>query len=191
MGRVRAAQDDFHGARKELEEAIRLDPFYMEAYNALGFVMEGLEDDKAALENYQSALRLNEQRHPMSEAPYVNMSGFYNQRGKPDLAVKYAQHALELNPQSDLAYYQIAKADRTRQDWEGVTGALEKAIAIRPHEGKYYYVLSIAYRKLGKIEESQQALQTFEKLQKELAEFEKQRREARRAESGLELRPEE
>lgn len=191
LGRVYAAQDDFLRAREELEKAIQLDSNYMEAYNALGFAMEALLDEAAALKNYQAAIRLNEERHGKFDSPYVNLSGFYNNQGKLDLAVEYANQALQLNPQSDLAYFQLAKACRVRQDWKGETEALEKAIAIKPWSSEYHYVLATAYRKLGKIKESQQALETFRELERKNAEIETERREARRRERGLESRPEE
>lgn len=191
MGRVYAIQDDFHRARKEFETAIQLDANYMEAYNALGFAMEALGDDARALGDYQTAIRLNEERHGRFDAPYVNLSGYYNRRGKLDLAVEYASKALELNPKSDLAFYQIAKACRAKQDWNGEVDAIEKAIAIRPSSAQYHYVVGIAYRKLGKIKESAQALETFRELEKQTAELESHRREARRATRGLELRPDE
>ena len=191
IGRIYAIQDNFPKARRELEAAIQLDANYMEAYNALGFAVETLGDDAAALQDYQTAMRLNEDRHAKFEAPYVNSGGYYNRRGQLDLAVEYANKALALNPRSDLAYFQIAKACRTREDWKGVTDALEKAIAINPSRPQYFYVLGAAYRKLGKIQESDRALASFQHLEKGTAEFERQRREADRATRGLELRPEE
>jgi len=191
FARVYAIQDDFHRARKELEAAIRLNPNYMEAFNALGFAIEALGDDAAALENYQTAIRLNEERHGKFDAPYVNLGGYYNRRGRLDLAVEYANKALQLNPRSDLAYFQIAKACRAKEDWNGVADALEKAVAIKRSSSQYHYILGTAYRKLGRIKESERALETFREIEKQTAELESQRREARRATFGLELRPDE
>jgi tetratricopeptide (TPR) repeat protein len=190
MGRVYAMQDDFPRARQELEKAIQLDANYMEAYNALGFAMEVLGDDATSLQDYQTAIRLNQERLGKFDAPYVNASGYYNRRGNFDLAVEYATKALELNPRSDLAYFQIAKACRAKGDWAGEAEAIGKAISIRP-SSQYYYVLGVASRKLGKIKESQQAFETFQRLEKQTADLESQRREARRATRGLELRPDE
>jgi tetratricopeptide (TPR) repeat protein len=191
LGKVYSIQDDFHRARKEFEKAIRLNPNYMEAYNALGFAMEALGDDAAAFEDYQAALRINEERHGKFVAPYINLSGYYNRRSELDVAVEYAKKALEMNPKSDLAYFQIAKAYRAKEDWNGAAKALENAIAIKPSSSQYYYVLGIAYHRLGKVKESEQALEGFRKLEKQTADLENQRREARRATLGLELRPDE
>jgi tetratricopeptide (TPR) repeat protein len=189
FGRIYAIQDDFTKARAELEKAIQLDAKYMEAYNALGFAVEALGDDAGALEDYLTAIRLNEERHGKFDPPYVNLSGYYNRRGNLDLALEYAHRALALNPQSDLAYFQIAKTCRAQQDWPGVVAALEKAIAISSWRPQYFYVLGIAYGKLGRSQESDRAFQTFQHLEKQDADFERQRREIHRASQGLELRP--
>jgi tetratricopeptide (TPR) repeat protein len=188
-GRIYTFLDEFGKARAELEKAIRLDAKYMEAYNALGFAVEALGDDAGALENYLTAIRLNEERHAKFDAAYVNLSAYYRRRGKLDLAMEYAHRALALNPQSDLAYFQIAKTCRAQQDWPGVVAALEKAIAISSSRPEYFYVLGIAYGKLGRSQESERALQIFHDLEKQGADYERQRADIHRVPQRLELRP--
>jgi tetratricopeptide (TPR) repeat protein len=179
-GRIYSIQDDFHKARTEFEAALRLNPDYMEAYNALGFAMEALGDDPAALKSYEKAVQLSEQQGAKFEAPYVNLSGYYGRRGEFQTSLDYARKALALNPNSDLAYYQLAKTYRTQEDWPNMADALEKAIALKPTSAQYYYVLSSAYRKLGKHKESELALEQFRKIDKQTAEMEAQRRVVRR-----------
>jgi len=188
LARVHSIRDDFPRAKTEFEIALKLNPNYMEAYNGLGFALEALGDDKAALADYQEAIRLNEERGGNFDAPYVNLSGFYNRRNQLDLALEYAHKALALNPQSDLAYFQISKTCRTQLDWNGVVEALQKAISLRP-KSSYYYILSTAYRKLGRSKESEDALAKFKEIENQASELEEKMRETRRATSGLELRP--
>ncbi len=189
LGRVASIRDDFHRAKAEFDLALRIDPDYMEAYNARGFAAEALGDDASALADYNKAVHLNEQRGENFSAPYVNLGGYYNRRGQFDLALQFARKAIALDPNSDLAYFQIAKARRSRQDWPGVLEAISKALGIRPNSSEYYYVLATVDRKLGRDKESEEALRQFNALEKQTSELESRRREARRAETGLEMRP--
>ena len=182
-GRIFSMQDDFHRAKSDFETAVRIDPRYMEAFNALGFTLEALGDDPAAFANYNEAVQLNETNHKQFGAPYVNLSGYYRRRGDFQAALAYAQKALELNPKSDLAWYQMAKTYRTMGDWPHTAEALEKAIGMNASSAQYHYVLSIAYRKLGRNKESAAALAEFRKIEEQTASLESQRREARRAKS--------
>jgi tetratricopeptide (TPR) repeat protein len=181
LSRVLAIQDKFPQVRQELEAAIRLDPSYKEAYNALGFALEALGNDAAALASYRRAIQISEQEGTRFAPPYVNLSSYYNRQNKFDLALEYAKKALELDPKSDRAYFQMARTYRTLEDWPHAADALEHAISINPYSSEYYYILSFVYRKLGKVKESQEAMDKFRKLQEETAHLEVMRHEARRA----------
>lgn len=156
-------------AKQEFETAIRLDASYMKAYNNLGLTMEVLGDNSAAVKDYTTAIKLDEQENLKSEWPYVYLSSFYNRREDAADAIAYAQKAIEVNPLSDLAYFQMAKAYRNQGEWQKATDAALKAIAINPRMAEYYYVLSLCLRKLGRQAESKQAMDTFEKLRKQSA----------------------
>ena len=114
----------------------------------------------------------------------MNLSGYYNHRGEFDLSLAYARKALEQNPNSDSAYYQMGKTYRTLQDWPRAADALEHAVAIKPLSSQYHYVLGFVYRKLGKVKESQEQMEIFEKLEKKAADLEVMRGQARRAMSS-------
>jgi tetratricopeptide (TPR) repeat protein len=125
---------------------------------------------------------LNEERRGNFAAPYVNLSTYYNRLNRPELALEYSQKALKVNPKSDSAYFQIAKAHRYREEWRQTAEALEAAISINALPSQYHYLLGTAYRHLGRVEESQKAFETFQKRERESADFERERREARRGE---------
>lgn len=139
----------------------------MKAHNNLGLTMEVLGDNDAALEHYDLAVRLDEEQKLDSEWPYEYLSAFYNRKQNADLALEYARKAPEINPKSDLAYFQMAKAYRTQNDWDKSADAAQKAIAIKPKTPDFYFVLGYALRKLGRTEESQRAMEAFRRLQLE------------------------
>jgi len=175
LGKLFSLQDNWLAARKQFEEAIRLDPSYIEAIDSLGFSEEALGDDAAALQTYQKAIALNEQRHGRFVAAHVNLSAYYNRTGEPAKALDYAQKALELDPKSDAAWFQKARAEERQAHLQQAADSLNHAVALNPRSSSYYYVLSGIYRRLGNLEESKKALESFTRLDQENNELEKMR----------------
>jgi tetratricopeptide (TPR) repeat protein len=181
LGRLYYTKGVYPLARREFEAAIRLDPTYMKAHNNLGLTMEVLGNNEAALKYYSKAAQLDEEQKLNSEWPFVYLSAFYNRQEKSDLALQYARKAASINPKSDLAYFQMAKAYRVLGEWEQCADAARKAVAINSKTPDFFYVLSLALRKLGKSEESQQAMRIFRRLQDEDRELAEKRLQNQRS----------
>jgi tetratricopeptide (TPR) repeat protein len=167
LGEVYSGRDMFKEAKSEFATTIQLDSKYAEAYNALGFADESLGDDTAALEAYNKALQVADQKGFKFDAPYINLSAYYNRLGKPELALQKAQKAIELDSKSDLAYYQLGRAYQSLSKWDQAAEAFRNAVSanpVSPSSAQYYYVLSQVYRKLGKTKESLAALERFQEL---------------------------
>jgi tetratricopeptide (TPR) repeat protein len=164
LGRVYYTRQVFAMARKEFQTAIQLDPAYMKAYNNLGLVMETLGKNDEAVQDYTTAAEMNEAQHLNSPWPFEYLSAHYNRQRQPDLAIEFAHKALSIDSQCDLAYYDLAKAFQTQDDWQKATDAVQKAIAINSSTPEYFYLLSKALRRLGRIPESEAALKKFEQI---------------------------
>ena len=61
---------------------------------------------------------------------------------------------------------------------------MNRAISLNARASSYYYVLAGLYRRLGKVEESRKALESFTRLERETNEIEKQRRAGARDKPG-------
>jgi tetratricopeptide (TPR) repeat protein len=152
-------------AESEFEMAIRLDPSYTKAYSNLGITQEALGDNDAAQLNYIKAIRLSERRQKeRSEWPYIYLSGFYNRQEKPTEALSYARQGLGVNPKSDAAHFEMAKAYRSQGEWQQALDAVRRAISINPQVADYYYVLGLMLRKLGDERASEEALAKYAQL---------------------------
>ena len=116
-------------AKSEFTAAIQRDPTYAEAYNALGFTEESLGDDTAALAAYKKAMQIADQKGFKFDAPYINLSAYYNRLSKPEPALQYARKAIDLDSKSDLGYYQMARAYQSRGEWDQAAEALRNAIS--------------------------------------------------------------
>lgn len=175
LGKLFSLQDNWIAARKQFEKALQLDPSYIEAIDSLGFAQEALGDDAAAVQTYQKAIALNEEHHGKFVAAHVNLSAFYNRTGDPTKALDYAQKALQLDGKSDAAWFQRARAEERQGQLQAAADSLTSAVALNPRSSSYYYVLSGIYRRLGKLDESKKALESFTRLDQENNELEKMR----------------
>ena len=180
LGKLFSVQDNWEAARKALEAAVRIDPSYLEALDALGFALEALGDDAGAVSRYEQAIALNKERQGRFVSAHVSLSAFYNRTGDPDKALEYARQALELDPKSDAAWFQQAKAQERLERLTEAVDSLNQAIALNPRASSHYYVLAGLYRRLGKADESRKALDSFKRLERETNELEKMRREHRK-----------
>ncbi len=176
LGKLFSLQDNWLAARKQFEDAISLDPDYIEAIDSLGFAQEALGNDADAVQSYQKAIALNEQRQGKFVSAHVNLSAYYNRTGDSAKALDYAQKALALEPKSDAAWFQKARAEERKSQLQAAADSLNHAITLNSRSSSYYYVLSGIYRRLGNLEESKKALDSFTRLDQENSELEKTRR---------------
>ena len=167
LGRIYYTRQVFPMARKEFQTAIQLNPAYMKAYNNLGLVMEVLGKNDEAVQDYTTAAQISEAQHLNSPWPFEYLSAHYNRERQPALAIEFAQKALLMDSQCDLAYYDLAQAFQAESDWQRATDAVQKAIAINSSTAEYFYLLSRALRRLGKIPQSEAALKRFEEIRKD------------------------
>ncbi len=178
LGKLFSIQDDWESARKAFDEALRIDPSYIEALDALGFALEALGDDDGAVGKYRKAVALNEEQRGSFASPQVNLSAYYNRTGNPELALEHAGKALELDPKSDRAWFQKGRAYERQGKLDDAVNALNRAISFNPRASSYYYVLAGVYRRLDWMDESRKALEMFKRLDRETNELDKKRRSA-------------
>jgi tetratricopeptide (TPR) repeat protein len=176
LGKLFSMQDNWGPGRKEFEAALRIDPSYVEALDALGLTQEALGDNTGAVASYEKAIALNQERNGKFASAHVNLSAYYNRTGDAAKGLEYANQAIALDPKSDRAWFQKAKADELQGRLNDAVDSLNQAISFNTRASSYYYVLSGVYRRLGKTKESKDALDVFTRLDKESNDLEKLRR---------------
>jgi tetratricopeptide (TPR) repeat protein len=176
LGKLFSIQDNWTAARKEFEAALRIDPSYLEALDGVGLAREALGDDSGAVASYEKAIAINDARKGKFVSAHVNLSAHYNQKSDPKKALQYARAALQVDPKSDSAWFQQAKANEAQGQLYDAVNALNRAIALNPHTSSYYYVLARVCRRLGKLDEARKALDSFARLEKETNDLEEMRR---------------
>jgi len=135
MGSTQYKMGDFLGARRSLEQCLKLNPFFGEGYNTLGSVAVRQADlatapaQRTAFLNeaeqaYQQALRAN----PNTETSHYNLAVVYDQQHKYKEAEEEYLTALRLNPKFCVARYRMARMYAARQGWFD-KGRAEEAFA--------------------------------------------------------------
>lgn len=107
-GIQRLTEEDYFGAVRELKQAYDLDSTDARICRALGFALFHANDLESSASYYEKALSLV----PDDWESAARLAVIYlsDEIQDYDSAIQYAEHAIEANPSSDLAYYALAKA---------------------------------------------------------------------------------
>jgi tetratricopeptide (TPR) repeat protein len=135
-------------AIKDYDEAIRLNPYYADAYNNRGTSKAHLGSDSEAIKDYNEAIRLN---------PYY--ADTYNNRGnsKADLgsyseAIKDYDEAIRLNPDFAEAYYNRGNSKARLGSYSEAIKDYDESIRLTPDYAKAFDYRSKSYRQLAEEE---------------------------------------
>ena len=139
--------------------------------------MEALGDDTDAVATYEKAIALNEARKGTFASAHVNLSAYYNRTGDSAQGARVRAQGTGARPQVRPRLVSERRGPTSVQgDWTMPSIRVNRAIALNPRASSYYYVLAGLYRRLGKMEESRKALESFTRLERETNELEKMRR---------------
>ena len=121
-------------------EALRLQPSYQLAQNNLNWYIQQKANGKTIAAAPASAL---------DDA--INESLRLDQEGKYDESIAAARRALKLDPNSALAWNNIAAADEALHRWDDAIAAAQKAVALQPdfQLAKNNLAWSLSQKKLG------------------------------------------
>ena len=174
---VLEGQGKYDEAIKALDEAIRINPNYTEAYNNKGIVL-GEQGDLGKPEKYDEAIKAFDEAIWLN--PY-NFEAYYNKGnalikqgdlGKPekyDEAIKAFDEAIWLNPYYANAWYYKSLTEGLALDRKGkydeAIKAFDEAIGLNPNNAMAYNEKGIALAKqgdLGKHDKYDEAIEAFD-----------------------------
>ena len=148
LGRLYYTLNLFQDSIDAMNSALAITPDYPEVYDSLGLTYEALRDDERTVENYAKAIELDKKRGIQDEWPLINYGKFLMEKS-PGESLRYLRQALQFNPTSPKANYQMGRALRAlRRDTEA-EGFFEKAIQFDPSFSSAYYQLAMLVRDRG------------------------------------------
>jgi tetratricopeptide (TPR) repeat protein len=161
-GEMMEAMNNYDGAVVELKKAVEMAPNQPGTHFKLGDAYFSLSQWDSAAEQFQAELAIDAAN---CQARWKLASVVLQKNGSPEEALAGINQALSQCPSLTEARVDRARAliklDRNAQ----AVADLEAAIKADPAEPSTHFLLSKAYRSLGRTEEAQTEMQAFSKLE--------------------------
>ncbi len=152
-------------ASAEYEAAIKLAPTMPGVHEAIGSLYWKNAQFDEAEAAYEQELNVD----PFNTLAMYKLGSIRVERGRPAEGMKLLQASIAQSSGNFDAYYYLGKAQGALNQNEAAIASLKKMLEGDRTSGlaeSAYYQLSRIYRKVGRVQEAQAALQSFEKLRK-------------------------
>lgn len=156
----------YDDAVKELQEALRLDPAYIEVHNNLAVTYDKMGKYDEAQEELLEAIRLN----PGYTEAHINLGNILAREGRYDEAIGELDIALRLDPGSAIAHNNLGNIFALRQKNEEAIKEFKEALRLNPDYATGHNNLGDIYSGLGMYDEALKEFQEALRLDPEFSE---------------------
>ena len=134
-GRAWKEEGELERGLKDLNEAIRLDPFSALAYGNRGLVYDELQEYDNAIRDYTEAIHLN----PRDALTYNNRGIVYKAKRDYDQAIRDYNLAIRLDPRLSDAYFNRGNAYKASKEYDQAISDYSQAIRLDPQWSDAYF----------------------------------------------------
>ena len=128
LGITLQKKGDFNESILNFNQAINIQPNFVQAHNNLGNVLKDIGKFKEAIISYQQALKLN----PNYAEAYSNLGNAFGTLGKFKEAIANHQQALKLNPNYAEAYSNLGNALSELGKFKEAIAYYQQALKLNP-----------------------------------------------------------
>lgn len=150
MGTIALQAGLFDEAVVALENALRLQDNFVQAYNNLGNAHLKLKNFTKARENLVLALR----HDPKSVAALCSLGNLCGEEGDFKAAKKYFKTAISLKPDHLVAHYNLGNAYFHLGQYEKACGSFERSLKLDPAFALAHFNLAQANERLGRFDKA-------------------------------------
>ena len=164
LAHVKSTQDwDWHGAEREFQRAISLDPRYATAHH--WYAMSCLAP-LGRLDEALQEISMAQAIDPISSIIARDLALTYYYRREFDLSLEQCDRAIEQNPHFSAAYWALGLVQQQRGDLDESAAAFERAIHLSPQSPRMQGALARTLALAGRREEAVRILSELHELSK-------------------------
>lgn len=167
LGRLYYTQNRFEDSIGAMKSALSLAADYAEVFDSLGLTYEALGDNAQAAASFERAIEIGRRRRSRDEWPLIDYGAFLIKRESAQESLSLLNQALEFNPTSKEANYQMGRALRAVGRPDEAKKYLERAIQLDPSFSSAYYQLATLMRDLGDRDRFRVLIAQFKRLTEE------------------------
>jgi spermidine synthase len=150
LGEMCSRQRRLDEAAAFYAEALRFDPDYVEAHNALGNLLAAQGKHEEALDHHMTAIKLSHG----SAVAYNNMACTLSEQGRVAEALEYYTKALAEDPEFAAAHYNMGKDLAKQGRLEAAIEHFSDAVRFSPGYSEAYNGLGDAFLAQGRLDEA-------------------------------------
>ena len=165
-GACNAGLMQFDAAINNYKKALKINPYYADAYSNMGNVLKDKGDLEAAIESYKQALKIK----PDYAQAYSNMGIALKGKGDLNAAISSYKQALKIKPDYAEAYNNMGSALNDKGDLEAAIESYKQALTIKPDYAEAYNNMGIALKDKGDLEAAIESYKQALKIKPDYAE---------------------
>jgi tetratricopeptide (TPR) repeat protein len=162
LGRIYYQQSRHAEAAEMFRRATAMDARDYKAWDNLGLASEALGDVAQAQQHYLKAISLVYKDHPEYDVVYANFADLLIKLGDSQRAFDLAAEAAQRNPGEPRNFFLAGKALVQAGRSDLAIRWFEQAIKLDADYPEPHYLLSQAFRKLGRLADADRELKSFQ-----------------------------
>jgi Flp pilus assembly protein TadD len=162
-GQTALKLDDFERARDHADAAVRLNPNLPGLLTLRGSALSYLGDNAGAIEALGKAVATDDNDFDA----HLHLGAILNTERDLEGSRRHLERALQLEPASNLALYELAKLERTEGKLDAAAKDFEKVIRKDPKWAQPHIELSAVYYRLNRRDEGEKEKAAFDRLSTE------------------------
>jgi tetratricopeptide (TPR) repeat protein len=164
LSRLAYRRMDLGSALKYAQDAVRLDPAFMKAFDQLGLCYAGLNQSDEAIAAYNQAILLNRQQSLQWPWPSMNLGTLLRRLDRLDEAESQLRDSLTIDPRFPTAHLRLGQVLEKKERLDEAMAELKEAARLDPTYPDPHYTLARIYNRRQDRQSAAKELNLFQEL---------------------------